>query len=320
MKDKPYVNLENKPVFSKNIIILLLSIALLGAVGYIIFEKNSNKREIWLTRETIDELEQSRETLKQEFRLTRSEYDSAKNSILEKSEEMVEKDRLIFEKQKKIQDLLHTAKISRNDLDNAKDLIASLKNELIDYKRQIEILKHENRTLIAQNSDLETKNKLVNSEKNKIAENLSSEISQREKDKAAVNATLSVSNYNLQGVKVKSSGREVITERASRINKLKLSFDIDKNLSASKDSKEIYIAIFKPDGTLGKFEGANSGKLPLRLGSVIEYSDVVNVNYDPANGAKVAFDWKDYNFEKGTYTIDIYHNGFKIGQNKIQLK
>ena len=320
MEDKEYVNLENKPVFSKNIIILLLSIALLGALGYILFEQNSNKKEIWVNKEIINELEQSREFLKQELRVTRSEYDSAKNEITNKSNEIVQQDREIFEKQKMIQDLLNSEKISRKDLNHAKELITSLRSEITDYKRLVEVLKTENKTLIAQNSDLQLKNSEVLNEKNKIAQDLSSEISQREKDKAAVNATLSVSNYNLQGVRVKSSGREIATERASRINKLKLSFDIDRNLSASKDSKEIYIAIFKPDGTLGKFEGARSGKLSLRLGSVVEYSDVVNVNFDPENGANVAFDWKDYNFEKGTYTINIYHNGFKIGQNKIQLK
>lgn len=320
MKNKEYVNLENKPVFSKNILILLLTIALLGAIGYIVYERYNAKRATWIVDENIIELEKSRELLKQELRLTRAEYDSAKNIVIDKSVEIQEQDRQIFEKQKKIQDLLNSEKISKRDLKNAKDLIASLQIELRDYKDQIEILKKENKTLIAQNTDLQSKNSEVNFEKNKISATLSDHISQREAERANIRATLSISNYNLQGLKVRNSGKEIETERASRINKVRLTFDIDRNLNASNEPKEIYLAFYKPDGTLGKFDGSKSGKLPLRVGSTVEYSDVVMVDFDPKIGSKVSLEWKDYNFEKGTYMVNIYHNGFKIGQNTIQLK
>ena len=38
------------------------------------------------------------------------------------------------------------------------------------------------------------------------------------------------------------------------------------------------------------------------------------------SGSRVNFDWVDYDFPKGEYKIDIYQNGYKVGQNVITLR
>jgi len=315
-----FVDIDNKPVFSKNMIILLLSIALLGTIGYIVFEKIQHKKEITTGADTINELEKSRELLKQELRLTRSDYDSAKTKIDIKDADLQQKDHLIFEKQKKIQNILNQEDISRKDLDYAKRLILSLRTELNQYKERIEILLAENKDLKSKNSQLVTEKDQVVSDNKQLASNLESTIVEKETEKAKVNATLSVSNYKLTGLKVRNSGKEIETDKASRINKLRVTFDIDPNINALAETKEIYIAIYKPDGKLGIFEGAKKGSVPLRSGKTVDYSDRVTFDYNPNQGNKINFDWKDYDFPKGDYKIDIYNNGFKIAQNTITLR
>lgn len=320
MKTKEYTNLDTKPTFSKNIIILLLSIALLGTFGYILFEKKSHEREVGIGASIIDDLERSREVLKQELRIARAEYDTAKIAIVNKDAEMLEKDRLIFEKQKQIQNILNNDEISKEDINKAKRLISSLKTELGEYRRQIEVLTQQNERLKSKNEALSEENALV-SEKNKaISEDLVNVTNEKEVNRMNVNSTLAISNYSLTGLKVKSSGKEVETEKASRINKLRVAFEVDPNTNAIEENKELFIAIYKPDGELGRFEGSNPGNIPLRSGKNVEYSDRVIFKFDPIKGNKISFDWKDYSFPKGEYKIDIYQNGFKIAQNKISLK
>ena len=256
----------------------------------------------------------------QELRLTRSDYDSAKTKIDIKDADLQQKDELIFEKQKRIQNILNQEEISRKDLDYAKRLILSLRTELNHYKERIEVLLAENKDLKSKNSQLSTEKDKVVSDNKELASNLETTIVEKEKEKAKVNATLSVSNYKLTGLKVRNSGKEIETDRASRINKLRVTFDIDPNANAFAETKEIFIAIYKPDGKLGIFEGANKGSVPLRSGKTVDYSDRLIFNYDPAKGNKVSFDWKDYDFPKGDYKIDIYNNGFKIAQNTITLR
>ncbi|MBS7332040.1 coiled-coil domain-containing protein [Faecalibacter bovis] len=320
MKTKEYTNLETKPTFSKNIIILLLSIALLGTIGYILYEKKRHDRELGSGADTIDDLERSREVLKQELRIARAEYDTAKVAIVNKDADMQEKDRQIFEKQKQIQNILNNEEISKEDIRKAKRLIASLKTELGEYRKQIEVLTQQNKRLQSKNEELTNQNELVVEKNKAIEEDLSTVTKEKEAQRANVNSTLAISNYTLTGLRVKSSGKEIETEKASRINKLRVTFEVDPNQNAVQENKELFIAIYKPDGELGRFEGANSGNIPLRSGKTVDYSDRVVFKFDPKNGNKINFDWKDYNFPKGEYKIDIYQNGFKIAQNKISLK
>lgn len=320
MKSKEYIDLENKPLFSKNMIILLLSIVLVGALGYIFLDKYNHSKEVDITGATINDLERSRELLKQQLRIARADYDTAKSVMVIKDYDLQQKDQLIFEKQKKIQNILNQEQISKDDLEQAKRLIVSLRTELGEYQRQIEVLRLQNERLQNKNTVLTEENALVNQKNKQIATDLDQVKADKEAEKNVVNSTLSISNYSLTGLRIRNSGKEVETERAKRIDKIRVSFDVDANSNALSENKELFVAIYKPDGTLGIFEDATSGKLPLRSGQVIEYSDRVIFKYDANKSNSIVFDWKDYNFPKGEYKIDIYNNGFKIAQNKISLK
>jgi len=320
MKGKEYINLDNKPTFSKNMIILLLAIALVGTIGYIIYDKQNNKKEEGIESLTINDLERSREILKQELRIARADYDTAKTQVSTKNVDLEEKDRQIFDKQKRIQNLLNQEEISKEDINQAKRLIVSLKTDLGEYKRQIEVLREQNKHLQNKNETLTQENLVASDLNKKISEDLDKVTTEKELEKSNVNATLSISNYELTGLRVKNSGKEVETNRASRINKVRVTFNVDANNNSISEGKELFVAIYKPDGKLGRFDGANAGQIPLRSGNVVDYSDRVRFNYDAKQGNKIVFDWKDYDFPKGEYKIDIYQNGFKIGQSKINLK
>lgn len=320
MKNEEYIKLENQPIFSKNIIIILLSIALLGTLIYLVYEKSQHKKELGIGENSIDELERSREILKQELRLARADYDISKGLVKVKDIKLKEKDQLIFDKQKKIQELLNQDQISKEKLISARDLIGSLKIDLGEYKKEIEILQIQNTRLKNHNSKLSNENKFVQEQNQQIKTDLNQEIIARENDKKEYVSTLAISNYTISGLKYNILGKETETERAKRIDLLRISFDVDPNPVAISENKELFIAIYLPDGTLGKFEEATSGSIGLRNGKTINYSDRINFKYDPNKLNPINFDWKGYNFKKGEYKIDIYNNGLKIAQRTLVLK
>lgn len=320
MESEEYIKLDNQPAFSKNIIIILLSIALLGTIIYLFYEKSQHKKELRVGENSIDELERSREILKQELRLTRADYDISKSLVKVKDIKLKEKDQLIFDKQKKIQELLNQDVISNNDLNTARKLIGSLKSDLGEYKKEIEILQIKNTRLANHNSILANENKTVIQQNKQIKNDLNKEIVERENDKKEYISTLSISNYTISGLKHNILGKETETERAKRIDLLRISFDVDPNPAAASENKELFIAIYLPDGSLGKFDDAISGNINLKNGKTIAYSDRINFKYDANKLNPISFDWKGYNFKKGEYKIDIYNNGLKVAQRILVLK
>ena len=320
MESEEYIKLDNQPAFSKNIIIILLSIALLGTIIYLFYEKSQHKKELRVGENSIDELERSREILKQELRLTRADYDISKSLVKVKDIKLKEKDQLIFDKQKKIQELLNQDVISNNDLNTARKLIGSLKSDLGEYKKEIEILQIKNARLANHNSILANENKTVIQQNKQIKNDLNKEIVERENDKKEYISTLSISNYTISGLKHNILGKETETERAKRIDLLRISFDVDPNPAAASENKELFIAIYLPDGSLGKFDDAISGNINLKNGKTIAYSDRINFKYDANKLNPISFDWKGYNFKKGEYKIDIYNNGLKVAQRILVLK
>lgn len=317
---EPTNNSKHKKDFIKNIIIAALAVCLLLAVFYIVYTEEANSKNSVEMQGNINDLERSREILKQELRIVRADFDDAKTRVVKKDSSLGYQDRMILEKQKEIQSILNKEGITSDELQRAKRLIASLQADIKVFKEEIVRLKDENLKLTNKNTALASENSNLSDQKKTVESDLSQEKENKNNLIKETNSTLSISNYSIKGLVVKSSGREVETNRARRIDKVRVTFDLDKNLNATSENKELYVTVYKPNGEVGKFVGANSGEITLRSGSAIRYSDRVNVNYNNMSGARVKFDWVDYEFPKGEYKIDIYQNGYKVGQNTITLK
>src|SRR5690606_25909164 len=147
---------------------------------------------------------------------------------------------------------LNKKDISESELKQAKRMIAALNADIARFKQEINVLQQKNDSLLTVNENL-------NTEKNSISEELVSEKEKAQETENSIRSTFSVSNYKNTGIRVKSSGKEVETDKAKRIDKLRVSFDLDPNEWAETGEKEVFIAIYKPDGTLGKFKDSSPG-------------------------------------------------------------
>jgi len=64
-----------------------------------------------------------------------------------------------------------------------------------------------------------------------------------------------------------------------------------------------------------------SGTFSTRDGQQKFYTQKINVNYTQNKKQTVTFDWKqNTNFSVGNYKIEVYNNGFKVGEASRPLK
>lgn len=312
--NSPNYNHPNPPNKKKEyIIIAILGAMLLGSVGYNIYQSQQTQENSRLFAIDLKDEKNAKILLQQELDSLTGEFEKTKQGIDVRDSLLSKRDAEIFDKQREIQNILNKNDVTESDLKQARRMIAALNADIGRFKQEITLLKAENDSLTVANTTL-------NEEKTTISEELTSEKEKAQQAEANVRSTFSISNYKLTGLQVKKSGKEVETDKAKRIDKLRVSFDLDPNNYAETGVKEIFIAIYKPDGTLGKFADASPGSLDTWSLGEVSYSDKVKFNYTKGNSQNISFDWEDYEFPKGTYKIDLYQNGFKIGQKSLDLR
>ncbi len=309
---------ENRPVpeppvkktDGRTLLSIFLVIALLGTWGYIIYDK-SNTRETLQQKDTqYATVITEKDTLQSLLDEATMRYDLLKTTNARKDSTINIRDREINEKRQRIQSLLSKANATQADLAEAKRLIASLNDDIEVYKEQVEILKGQN-LLLTQEKEAVTQEKMLVERNFDSAKTV---IKERE-DIIDVGSTLHASNFNITGVDEKKSGKEKQTTTAKKVDKLRITFDLDENLIAPSGNKELYVSITAPDGTPVAVEALGSGRFTTRDGQDKFFTHKVEISYTQGQRQTVSFDWKqNTNFATGNYKIEVFHNGFKIGE------
>lgn len=294
----------------------ILGVLLLGSVGYNIYQFQQNKKfhsEKAVLALDLKDTENARMVLQQELDSLTADFEQTKLEMGEKDSILSQRDAEIFAKQKEVQNILSKSNVTEKELRQAQRMINSLNADIAKFKQEIVVLKQKNDSLIVANDTLHY-------QQTQLVGALEQQTQKATDTENKMRSTFSVSNYSIKGLRVKNSGKEVETNRAKRIDKMRVSFDLDPNQWAESGQYDVYIAVYKPDGALGKFKGATSGELETWSLGTVEYSDMVSFNYTKGAKQNVSFDWEDYEFPKGTYKIDLYQNGLKIGQKSLELR
>jgi hypothetical protein len=300
----------------RNLLTVGLVLALLGTWGYIIYDKNKTKETLVQKETIIASTSTQRDELQKELEEAAMRYDMLKSNNTKLDSTITAKDREIAEKRTRIQSLLNKSNATAAELGEAKRLIASLNGDLEGYQARIEILEGEKIQL--------TKEKQAVTQQRDVARreyDSASVVIKEKEDLLNVGSTLQASNFSIVGVEEKRSGKEKSTSTAKRVDKLRISFDLNENLIAESGSKEIFVCITAPDGTPVAVEALGSGTFSTRDGQQKFYTQKLNVNYTQNKKQTVTFDWKqNTNFSVGNYKIEVYNNGFKVGEASRPLK
>lgn len=305
---------ENKNL--KGVLIGLLVAALLGTWGYLIYDKNKIKETVVQKETVIASTSGQRDQLQRELEDAAMRYDVLKTNNSKKDSAITTKDREIDEKKARIKFLLNKVDASEAELTEARDLIKSLNGDIEGYKSQ-------NTVLQVQKTQLVQEKATVVSQRDRAQRKFdSSKIVIKEKEELIeLGSTLHASNFNIVGIAEKKNGKESSTAIAKKVDKLRISFDLDENMLAESGNKELYVCLFAPDGTPIAIQALGSGTFDLRSGEEKTYTQKIEVSYTQNRKQTVSFDWRqNADFEIGNYKIEVYNNGFKVGDGYRALK
>jgi len=306
----PQKNSNNK------IVVIVLAIALVAAIGYIIYDKSKSKQEYADLKMQFTNVDSARTALQADFNEASKKMDELNGQNLALQGQLAEKNAEIEKKRTEIASILKKKNATASELARAKQLIGELNGQIQDYVAQIDQLKKENQTLTTNNVQLTQERDNLQTEKQQIQENLVA-TENAKKNVEDIAATLHASNISIAAINVKGSGKEVSTSTAKRADLMRIGFDIDENRLAASGTKEIYVVVTAPDGTAM----SNGETFTTREEGDKKYTSKVNVNYEQGKRVPVTFDWKKgAKYQEGEYRIEIYHNGFKIGEGRKSLK
>lgn len=293
-----------------------LVIALLGTWGYIIWDKSKVKETIQQKDSMYASVSEEKEDLKLQLDEATMRYDDLKTENVKKDSAITAKDREIAEKKSRIQSILAKSNATAAELKEAKSLISSLNSDIASYKEQIEVLKGENQQLAKDKEQ-------VTQERNLVQRGLDSakNVVKEKENVIDVGSTLHASGFNITGIQEKKGGKEKETTKAKKVDKLRISFNLDENRIAQSGQKDLFVCITGPDGNAIAVEALGSGTFTTREDGQKIYTQKVQISYTQGQKQTVSFDWKqNTDFNVGNYKIEVYHNGFKIGEGIAVLK
>ena len=312
-------NDTNQPKDNRKVIYGVLIAALIGTWGYIFYDKSQTKEQVMQLETKISNIDSARVAIQQDFMNVSSKADSLTKDNLQLQGELAEKSTDIQRLKSDIGSILKKKNATASELSQAKIMIGELNGKIDGLFAEIEKLKGENSQLTNANQQLNTEKTQLTADKQGLEQNLNTTKVEKKQleEKVDVASTLHASNIGITAIRVKGAGKEKETSTAKRADLIRISFVIDENRITPSGTKDFYVVVTGADGAVIT-EGTN---FTAREEGSKSYTSKVTVNYEQNKIIPVSFDWKQTDrFKEGSYKIEIYNNGFKIGQGTKTLK
>ena len=282
-------------------VIAILAVLLVGSLVYI-FKMTSDAKAL---QTEISTTKSDKESVMKDLEESKARYDAAIAENTSMSDELIAE-------REKVVNLMSDLKKSKGDaasMAKYKSQYFSLENKMKALIAENETLKKDNATLTTQRDSTVT----VLGEARKYNEVL---VGQNEELSKTVEVAqkLTVSNLKTAAYKLRSSGKQIETEKARRADVLKISFNINENKVAKQGDKTYYVQVIdSKNNVLGEKKtesfGANS----------LTYSFITTVKYENKS-VDVSQDLPGQNFEKGTYFVNVFDKGELVSKSSFTLK
>ena len=305
---------SNKPAKNnntKNLMIGLLAAGLLGTWGYLLWDKNKAGEELKKEQTNSISYMSQRDSIRAMYDEAEIRLDSitGANNSLQGEKSALQKD--IDSRKAEIRKILNDKNATQAQLAKARTMIAQLND-------QIGSLEAEVTRLTGENQELNVANTTLTQEKADLETNLTTTKTEKEDLEKTVDvaSTFSASNIQITPINEKKSGKEKSTTSAKKVDKLVVSFDVENRIAKSGPA-DMYLIVTAPDG---KVISENGNVLNTRADGDKSFTAKIPVNYEQGTRKPIQFPIQQNDFTTGNYKIEIYHNGFKIGEGVRSLK
>ncbi|ULQ57735.1 hypothetical protein KJS94_05925 [Flavihumibacter rivuli] len=299
----------------KGLIIALLAAGLLGTWGYLLWNNNKNEQTIAQKDQTIAQVTDEKTEVQRNFDAALARLDSVTGSNNALQGQLTERNSEISKLKGEIRSILNKRNATQAELKRAKDLIATLNDKVAGLEQEVARLTAENQQL---NTDLTSEKAKTTQLTSDLATTTSAK---QELEKTVdVASTLNAYNIAITPINEKKSGKEKVTSTAKRVDKLVVSFDVDNRIAPAGNA-DVYVIVTGPDGKIVSQQAIGSGSFTTREEGEKTYTAKVPVKIETGKKSPVEFGLKTGSeFQRGNYKIEIYNNGFKIGEGTRELK
>lgn len=298
----------------KNLIIGILAVALVGTGIALVVDKNKSGETIQQQQTQIATVTDQKSEIQKSFDASLARLDSMSTLNTSLQSKLADDNKEISKTKSEIRSILNKKNATASELSRAKTLIASLNDKISGMEQQIAQLTQDNQNLTQDKATL-------TQEKDVLTTNLASTTATKDSlvQKVDVASTLNASNIDITPIDVRHSGKEKVTSKAKRVDKLVISFDVSNRI-ATPGMTDVYVCVIGPDGKPVSEQALNSGTFTTRENGDKTFTAKLPVDIETAKKKSVQFSFAPGTFQQGNYTIEIYQNGFLIGQGTRELK
>jgi len=299
----------------KNLIIGILAAGFLGTWGYLLWNNNKQEQVQQQQQTQIAKVTDEKGQLQKNFDDALVRLDSLTGTNNRMQTQLNDRQTEIGKLKGQIRGILKKEKLSEEEKKKAEALIKELNDKISNLEQEVARLTQENQQLTQDKTQL-------TQEKDKLTQDLqtTTTIKQDLEKKVDIASTLNASNIAITPVKDKKNGQEKVTTNYKKVDKLVISFDVNNRI-AQTGQTDVYVCITGPDGKPISVPSLGSGSFTTRDEGDKVFTAKVPVEIEASKTKSVQFAWKQNTpFQKGDYKIEIYHNGFKIGEGTRQLK
>jgi hypothetical protein len=290
---------SQQPKRNSNVIYFLIVVvlALLATDVYLYMQKNKSDTKIVYQNDEKTRLQTELDSLEAQIEQVNAGKTRMSSTLMAKNDSLKAKIKVLRAE-------LAKGKLTVAELEKAQEDIKQLRYFVTSYTAQIEELKKQNTTLAGERDTLKT-NLATAAKKD-------SDLTKQNKDLGTKIATVDVVAYKIRG-----SGKEVDTKRSSVAKKIKINFTVASNAVAEKNMHDIYVRVIDPTGNL--ITGADAGTFNAD-GQDLQYTYKTSIEFKD-DGSGFVIDWVNpVAFQKGSYTVLMYADGYTMGKTSFDLK
>jgi predicted nuclease with TOPRIM domain len=297
----------------RSLLLVLLSAGLISTWIYHFYDKTMYSRQSTLVniKDSFAVAESVRDSLQKIYSLTISNLDirldSTKSNVDSLKDQLNTKLSEIYKLRNEIGNILKNRGASKADLNLAGKKIGELQQKVDELHNQNTDMEEEKKRLTGMLEQLNNDMKGLEQNVKRLDEE-----NKTLTEKINMASGFVASEIKFTPVTLKNS-KELETSDAKKTNKFIISFNVQNNISENNNA-EVIIIVTQPDGQVlqnsvwdaGSFETHNEGRK--------NYTVKMRFEYQKGEPKHLLFTLDADSYQKGNYTLQIYHNGILIGK------
>jgi FtsZ-binding cell division protein ZapB len=300
---------------TKTLLLLLVSIGLVSTWAYHLYDKShysTGQKEVFIT-DSLAIQQGINDSLQKMYTATLSKLDIVTLGKDSLTKEFKGKLAEIVNLRNEIAVVLNREGITRADLSKASEKIKVLQQKVAEVSNR-------NNTLVQEKERLTVMLNQLTQEMSAIQE--STVRTAQEKidleETVTTGSAFIASELTFKAMNQKSPDKEVPTSKADKTDRFLVSFLLQNNITPLKNA-EVFLVLTDPNGTVIQNDQWQSGALVSKKDGVNKYTRKISFQYNKGEQKKIVLPIQLSNYTEGLYSVQVYHNGLKIGKYDLRL-